>query len=575
MTTPTNRLLVPITVDALCVGNKVAGDWADLSPNYTKIGQTNGLCLGVSPEAFSPPQHSPTPGMHLRWSLPAALTHGQAQKPSGKSPPTELIEFPAAPNRWLVLRWIYDGSADSSSEKPIQVNAWVVESDFYSQSIDQVQQPAVSPTQWPVFSASQPFQFVGRQLSLAEFLAGAKGDYLASPPTAIGPDDPAFAAFYPTGGSAFGFIDTGVTAVPEGGSLGYQVIGWYAAQSEDHDPLHGITDATTFEETMSALAWAWADNPINPPVPKELPNASLYHGAVVQVGWKGKDVVYPSGAPSAQPSLYVGDSSAEAFATLLTADDPDADAQLLEAFQFQLLDEFSKPDGPATVAAALFDHSFGKRGHETVWQVTRIPEGEPGYVKPGGQDTYRPFPATVTQALRAANVPQSDYDRMTASLEDLQWQLYANWYAWTYQWAEGSITEKDRDGYVSAFETKIKTAENPAAEAGTETRRGSRVTEGGHRTLEFPVAGLSSGDIGSREVLHPKRPRAVDRWRRALPVLRIKRAHAPEWRALLPHRGCKGNAMAADADQGRRGEYVEPRTHAAASFVRGPAGRYE
>src|SRR5579859_6236772 len=92
----TPRVLVPVQVDALVIRpNEVAQGWADCrlkpapqDPNPTRY--------DILPDPFSELDGQRAPGVYLHWALPDALTHGDAAG--------DTATFPAAPDRWLVLR---------------------------------------------------------------------------------------------------------------------------------------------------------------------------------------------------------------------------------------------------------------------------------------------------------------------------------------------------------------------------------------------------------------------------------------------------------------------------------------
>jgi len=92
----TPRVLVPIQVDALVVRPQDAVQkWADcgLKP-HPGSGVTTRRDLLPTP--FAELSNARTAGVYLHWALPDALTAGSGDETSAT--------FPAAPDRWLVLR---------------------------------------------------------------------------------------------------------------------------------------------------------------------------------------------------------------------------------------------------------------------------------------------------------------------------------------------------------------------------------------------------------------------------------------------------------------------------------------
>ena len=531
---PTARLLVPIFVEALCVG-KVSADtsWAAMAPRYQDLGRRlssgkeDSLGTTVMPVPFTKGS-PPAPGVHLHWALPKAFTHGTqararaaavasegaivrvdvidpgqgyAEAPevlvvgdgsgaaaravleggrvarivvtdggSGYRAAPEVaiaaspeIRYPAAPNRWLILRVHAEGD-DLDGDEMLQLAAWVVESDAVESdemaARDRQEHPGIE-TRFPVFTRDAepppvPYVTVGRQLPLDAWLRKAGGKYLAEPITALGPGDPTFAAFYPTGGGAFGFYD----AAPPGASsaLSYLVAGWFA--NAEQDPLHGLRDQAAWSAAMARLGWAWTDDPAHPkPPPDILPTGVLCQGQVQDVGWRGHNEDYPSGAPRKPKEIAVGNSATEALAAFLAASIADGDERverLFEAFQYELLDTFNEPDGEAQVAAQVEDRGFTRQDGGTSWLIQRIPEGQPGFVPPEGLNAYEPFPEDIAAKLVELQAAQSARDVSARRLADLRDQLYANWYVWTYQFQLDKLDESQLKDFVARFLDRVE-----------------------------------------------------------------------------------------------------------------------
>lgn len=526
---PAARLLVPIFVEALCVGEVSSNtSWAKMAPRYQELGRLlsrgkhDSLGTAVVPVPFTE-DPAPAPGVHLHWALPKAFTHGSPARARatavvdggavvrvdvtdrgvgyGEAPevllvgdgrgataravvekgrvarievtdggsghraapevtiaPSPQIRYPAAPNRWLILRVFFDG------ETSLQLAAWVVESDAVTEQ--EQREPSGVVTRFPVFTLGEepplvPYVTVGRQLPLDSWLHGAGGKYLEDPITALGPGDPTFAAFYPTGGGAFGFYDATPPTPPDArahSALSYLVSGWFA--DAEQDPLHGLEDRSTWSAAMDRLGWAWTDDPSDPkPPPEILPTGVLCQGQVQDVGWRGSKQDYPSGAPKRPTEIAVGNSATEALAAYLAASIADGDERaerLFEAFQYQLLDTFNEPDGEAQVAAQAEDRGFAKLDGGSSWLIQRIPEGQPGFVPPTGLNTYEPFPEDISARLVALQAAQSARDACARRLADLQARLYANWYVWTYKFQLDQLDETELKDFVATFLDEVE-----------------------------------------------------------------------------------------------------------------------
>ncbi|MEG4812786.1 hypothetical protein QUA82_35605 [Microcoleus sp. F8-D3] len=163
-----------------------------------------------------------SPGIHLHWKLPKALRTGEATE--------EGLSFPTAPNRWLVIR----------KRKETIEHQWIVESDYLWPIIPDTEEIQKTPSSVcipyppdPKPRKNQPFRYLGRQLSLADWLNDKEAsEYWGKDLTAIGYGEPAFAAFYPNCYSVFGCCDTASGDLNS--NLSYEVIGWHSKIEFDY-----------------------------------------------------------------------------------------------------------------------------------------------------------------------------------------------------------------------------------------------------------------------------------------------------------------------------------------------------
>src|SRR2546430_8319788 len=90
-------------------------------------------------------------GIHLHWALPDALTQGKLT-PQG-------TDFPAVPNRWLVVR-----TQKAASGQRVVEQAWVVESDylFPDDASEQTGCVTIPFDPDPARGHSRPFRYLGR-----------------------------------------------------------------------------------------------------------------------------------------------------------------------------------------------------------------------------------------------------------------------------------------------------------------------------------------------------------------------------------------------------------------------------
>ena len=196
-------------------------------------------------------------GVHLHWELPEFFKQGKQNQRTG------AIKFPAAPNRWLVVRSASKWDAVRSAYGEVRHKTWVVESDYVAPTPqpdnDGVLRPTVSvPLTDPATGA--PYQYMGRVVAGDQWAGdGPSGDYLPSYAgadgkplklTSIGFVGPAFSGYYPDCRSVFGFWDTFADDEDLGTAINaadpirfrasYRVVGWLPAAD---DPLTELAAA--------------------------------------------------------------------------------------------------------------------------------------------------------------------------------------------------------------------------------------------------------------------------------------------------------------------------------------------
>lgn len=417
----TPRVLVPVQVDALVVRpGQAATAWADcaLKPHPGTDGVTRRDLLPTPFAELASPRNS---GVYLHWALPDALTAGST---SGDS---NTATFPAAPDRWLIMRL----SPATDGQQRRAVTGWVLRSGD--------QNPV--PIDLDSFSEGPPSQ-----------------DSISNPLTVLGQGDVAWAAYYDNVVNRLAFYDN-LNGL-RGGPLAYLVCGWYSNSAQD--PL-GDTDVkslTDFNNKMATLEWQLAQGELNEAVNKSRnyilgaksigltmvqaklatvsdvldtsaatsyatsnaapsfppvdpagealgpyttdgswwPNATLFHGSVVTVGWPG--LGWPGnengllsgeqgGPPAASGiTVAVGNTIPEALAALVAQKNQSPDeARILEAFLLGVLPQLNEANGRITVDAALQAGSFASLDGGSTTEQLWIPQMP---------DTPSPLPNPVT-----------------------------------------------------------------------------------------------------------------------------------------------------------------------------------
>ena len=210
-------------------------------------------------------------GVHVHWELPDYFRRG-VQSANGADP-----VFPAAPNRWLVIRYLSVYNAGQYG--PVQAKTWLVESDYLasqqSANLDGVTPPLVSvPVPANPALGVQPYMYLGQTLDYAKWNPAGESasNYLPSQTgedgkplylTSIGFVGPSFASYYPECCSVFGFWDyfKDNTAIyqaitqdqPIQFKVSYQVIGWL--NDPTIDPLVNLQQQITTQYNNLLAQW--------------------------------------------------------------------------------------------------------------------------------------------------------------------------------------------------------------------------------------------------------------------------------------------------------------------------------
>lgn len=218
-----NILLVPLHLDALVLqrDEMVIDAMADFSglPFCNGREDINPDVANISEEIITNPFANKnlllSPGIHLHWSLPDALTKARY------TPGPNTQDFPRVPNRWLVTRCNAAGGVERE---------WIIESDFLYPPANKSSGDISAGVAIPYRSDErQPFRFMGRAIDI-DAADRERGAYFR-PLTAIGYGEPTFAAFYPNCHSVFGFFDHDYNGTNDGRQ--YYLTGWYSDAEQD------------------------------------------------------------------------------------------------------------------------------------------------------------------------------------------------------------------------------------------------------------------------------------------------------------------------------------------------------
>ena len=412
-------LLVPVNVEALVVSSASLNlPWAANKMKYNNAGKFE----NVVPSMFT--GEKPAVGITLHWALPDGITHGRQQEGG-----TEII-YPAAPNRWLVIRY-FDGTSKS----------WIVQSDY----IDP--QNGASPFLNPA-NPTPTFTRIGKVWP-ADQWPGEGGVTQQHFLTAIGPGNPGFSAFSPNMTSVFSFYDNMADIIDKQSRITYTVIGWYADANDD--PLQKFTNADEWLALMNELQWtvgdkvdlqkavndwgAWAKAngiTVDPNNPKDIyPSRTICQGMAYNVNWLGKNGALQSGVPQygpsvpadQQPLIAIGNTAVDALAALveyelnLKKQDGRGAAELLEAFAYNLLYKYEGQGGQYELYRESFKNWFGDIDGEDYFYIEDSEKAGIPVIDP----------ARLAK-LVSLNKKTASLNIKTQLLRAAQQDLYGNWW---------------------------------------------------------------------------------------------------------------------------------------------------
>lgn len=429
-----NILLVPIQLDALFVSAEtlVTEAFANFSrlPYCKDRKDHNSDTANISESVLSTPFQNENlnlgKGMHLHWTLPAALTKGGA----GGSP----LSYPAVPDRWLVTRKVND-----KIEKQ-----WVVESDYLQYESKDATGIAF-PDFNPGITSPQPFSYLGRQLDYASWKEDPAARRFPRL-TAMGYGEPAFAAFYPNCHSVFGCYDADITAEHLQG-LSYQVIGWYS--HPELDPFHELTLSEEFRKCLFKNI-----HKPHEPEPDTNPVQDFFKQ---KLGWhipitdseidKLPETMYCYSQLNVEPaqillneyrhtkvSLSIGNTGTEAMSAYLanviaqnSADILRTEEQLESLLAYRVISSKELDVGPR-FQEATHEKSFKaeKGGH--IWEIRHDSEKKNDSAKNDKQEVVINLPASIPGLLNTLNEQQQTTDELAARLTYRKHLLFADWY---------------------------------------------------------------------------------------------------------------------------------------------------
>jgi hypothetical protein len=431
---PGPDLLVPIAMEAFLIGDgNLASTFAATAPNYASLP----MYLQVSVAPFTPV--NPSVGVHLHWTLPHGLRHGRNVSGS------DSVQFPFVPNRWLLLRVFYPGTATPGT--PPQVTPFIILSDQYGTT------QADGTVPFPDPNNAYNTVFLGQKVDYAGWTEQAAGTVQWL--TATGPGNQAFAATFDSSLNIFSALDTPPEAI---GTLSYYLYGWNA--NYPSDPLFGLTKQDPngwstrdqWQALMNDCEWQVADlqsaidtwqtwrqahpkvlnapgqNALNPEQ-LVLPAQTVLHSTLIGIAWHGTvNQNYPPNLPKT-PDLAIGENGNEALSAWLAykvgGGDPTKTAvveQLLLSIGQGMSNQLTTD--PAKLEDTLHSARFGNQAGGTIWVVQRPQDGSSSAdADLGAQDV--PLDPNQTKLLTELNEAQEQIEQLNNDIAADQLELFS------------------------------------------------------------------------------------------------------------------------------------------------------
>lgn len=471
-------LMVPVHTDALYLSRSrvVVGPTADFCdlPYYSRQenrdvnSDTPWLSDSVTSQPFENSNMMLQAGVHLHWSLPDGLCHGEVKDGT--------LQMPAVPNRWLIRRRKLEGT------NFVEEKLWVVESDYLHPTACLT--PAVN-----IFHQSpgeeKPYRFLGRQLSWGDWVAdrsSTKHEYLKNPLTAIGYGEPTFAAYYPNCMTVFGFHDRYDDLPETWDSLQYDLVGWYG---------NGTTNPTlSWKPDQRSNSWiehlrGWRVNGEQPPQTPLMCYSSIKLIKLIKSS-EGTSTEPPaSDKPPENSKVALGNTLSEALSALLAneiadvllaneiAEDP-AESKKKQSLVGRIEEQLEALYIHEQLSSEVQDLGLRLRRYRHEKSFDPVQGGNRWTIH-ADQAGARVLSEDVLQMLRSLNAVQDQYDRQVSELAQARRRLYGDWCHYmrcVYRPPDGGRGQfLDIDEIVNYIETRSRAPVESLSPVVEETRK--------------------------------------------------------------------------------------------------------
>jgi ribosomal protein L39E len=396
------KLLVPMYMEALALSND-NNDCMDLRPQWQNYSQS---ILGNVLQPDSNRSLRLERGIHLHWSLPKALKHSFIGEGETK--------FPYAPNRWMIVRIRTDRGIDDMPSR-----MWIIKSD--QNNAIKNNKPAPN---WVVLKDNKlTFKNLGQAFEWVDTY-----DDMVSEPvlTGIGAADPYFASFYPSCKNVFGFHDD-LNDIDSNCTLTYVVSGWYSDPAQDPLALpdfRGLPKTAAQIDKEQKLKWFKSQWKYG----GEYPESCLLHSSITSIKWNDQ---LKGGVPDGEVQVYAGNTAIESLSAQITRSNNTEKSgveELLNALQYQLLDDKENEPSLASIQKEIHKLGFSPKNRNSFWEITRA-EATDKHLEDNQEKRPRfPEKKGLLKDLKELNKAQIDKNGREYEILSLQQEYYFLWY---------------------------------------------------------------------------------------------------------------------------------------------------
>jgi hypothetical protein len=388
-----SKLLVPMALEALVVSQDRT-DCVDLGPQWNAYQNNNKQSfLGNVLQARINKSLTLEKGVHIHWSLPKALKHSFVDDEND-------MQFPYAPNRWMVTRLRTDqGITDIPSR------IWMVESDAETTN---------SIPNWSLVENNKLiFKNIGKNLDWSN---DYNEDTSKSILHTVGAANPLFASFYPSCKNVFGFHDNMEDVTDEKATFTYIVTGWYNKPALD--PLN--TSNKELNLNWFHEKWEYTTD--------EYPTSSFFHSTIHSLQWSTNQL---SGVPSAPVQVYAGNTAVESLSAQIIQSanikDDNIDT-LLNALQYELLENNTNPPGLLKIKTEVHKRGFSPKNRNSIWEVARKEADDAELEENKEKRIQFPNDLKFLADLKELNNKQIQVNILSEELLSIQQEYYFLWY---------------------------------------------------------------------------------------------------------------------------------------------------